>query len=171
MHSKLYTQSSQLNYEQKYIQIAHLLVSDFMVDCRHSLSFWLSAIPARRICKGVFTDSGITDRSVSSTREYLATKDNETASNDLTLNAELQAISRCESGGKQFKPDGTVLRGRINPQDIGMFQINEKYWLAKSLALGYNIYTEKGNIEMAKWIYERYGNAPWVWSKKCWSGN
>ena len=147
------------------------MVSNPLAHCWYCIFVWLPAVPTRRIYKRIFTDSGVIDRSVGADSEHTATEDNQTASTSLTLNYELQRIAYCESGKKQFNSDGTVLHGRINPQDIGMFQINEKYWLAKSQELGYNIYTEKGNIEMAKWIYENYGNEPWRWSRNCWSGN
>lgn len=85
----------------------------------------------------------------------------------------LKRICSCESTGSpdnepiQFNADGSVLRGRINSQDVGMCQINEHYWLQKSLDLGYNIYTEEGNKLMALWIYNQSGTAPWRWSKPC----
>lgn len=92
---------------------------------------------------------------------------------EITLPYELKRICSCESTGSpdnepiQYNADGSVLRGRINPQDVGMCQINEHYWLQKSEDLGYNIYTEEGNKLMAIWIYEQSGTAPWKWSKPC----
>lgn len=80
----------------------------------------------------------------------------------------MEKIAWCESRQRQFNIDGTVLRGAINSQDVGYFMINEYYWLDKSIELGYDIYTLKGNKEMAMWIYERQGTTPWNWSKPCW---
>ncbi len=80
----------------------------------------------------------------------------------------LEKIAFCESRTGQFDKDGNVVRGKVNPKDVGKFQINEYYWLEKSIELGYNIYTEKGNIKMALWIYESRGLSPWNASKPCW---
>ena len=87
---------------------------------------------------------------------------------------ELKRIGSCESTGSpynepvQFNEDGTVLRGRVNSRDVGAYQINEFYWLEKSVELGIDIYTEEGNKEMALWIYNQNGTSPWNWSKECW---
>lgn len=86
-----------------------------------------------------------------------------------TLPPILGKIAWCESRNRQFNPDGSVHRGEINPQDIGKWQINTKYWLELSIQLGYDIYTEQGNTNMALYIYEHYGTKPWNWSKNCWN--
>lgn len=96
------------------------------------------------------------------------------AKQTVELPQELKRICSCESTGspngepQQFKEDGSVLRGVINPQDIGACQINTKYWLAKAEELGFDIFTEEGNKQMALWIYNDLGNKPWFWSKSCW---
>ena len=88
--------------------------------------------------------------------------------------ATLSAICGCESAGNpratpyQFNADGTVLRGRVNPQDVGMCQINERYHLADSIALGYDIYTAEGNWGYATYLLETQGTTPWNWSRHCW---
>lgn len=78
-------------------------------------------------------------------------------------------IGFCESGNRQFNKDGSVLRGKVNPKDVGKYQINEKYHLAKSIELEMDIYTEQGNEEYAMWLYQREGSTPWNWSRPCWS--
>ncbi|MDB5259244.1 MAG: hypothetical protein JWO73_452 [Candidatus Taylorbacteria bacterium] len=78
-------------------------------------------------------------------------------------------VARCESEFRQFKKDGTVIRGIVNNQDVGIMQINEKYHLAASKALGYDIYSVEGNLAYARYIYEEQGAAPWVSSSPCWS--
>lgn len=78
-------------------------------------------------------------------------------------------IANCESRLQQFNTDGSVKRGIENDKDIGIFQINETYWLTSSKKLGFNIFTLEGNIEMAFWIADHYGTQPWDWSKGCWS--
>ncbi len=78
------------------------------------------------------------------------------------------AIARCESGLLQYNKDGSVLRGRVTPKDVGVFQVNEYYHLAKSKELGFNIYTTEGNINYALWLMKNEGTKHWVWSKHCW---
>ena len=83
-------------------------------------------------------------------------------------------IADCESGNgtpesaRQFNDDGTVLRGVANRQDAGYFQINEHYHLKAAKKLGYDIYTEEGNISYALYLYQREGTTPWLASKACW---
>ncbi|MEK7136132.1 MAG: hypothetical protein AAB821_00875 [Patescibacteria group bacterium] len=81
-----------------------------------------------------------------------------------------KAIAFCESTYQQFDADtGTVLRGVHNPLDVGLFQINEKYHLEKSLVLGFDIYSVQGNIDYALWLIKHEGAKHWKWSKPCWS--
>lgn len=88
--------------------------------------------------------------------------------------ATLKRIASCESWGnptlepRQFDENGAVLHGVVNPQDIGLAQINLPSWGNKALELGYDIFTPEGNLGMAKWIYDTYGSAPWYLSKGCW---
>ena len=81
----------------------------------------------------------------------------------------LASIAECESGGRQYNADGSVKRGRVNPNDTGLYQINKTVWGAKAKELGYDILTEEGNIKMANWIYDKYETKPWNASKKCWN--
>ena len=78
-------------------------------------------------------------------------------------------IASCESQFRQFDVDGTVLRGKQNPLDRGLFQINEYYHLEASKRLNMDIYTLKGNMAYARHLYEQSGTTPWNWSKECWS--
>ena len=91
---------------------------------------------------------------------------------------ELKKICACESTGdpnkepRHFTDEGEVIRGwySINGNlDWGMCQISDKYWLKKSIELGYDIFTQEGNLKMAEWLYENGGIWHWRWSKKCWS--
>ena len=77
-------------------------------------------------------------------------------------------IARCESGGSQFYKNGKVIRGHITPNDIGKYQINMNVWGATAKRLGINVYTAKGNEQMALHIYNLYGTKPWSASKHCW---
>ena len=79
----------------------------------------------------------------------------------------MRLIAQCESSMRQFNPDGSVLRGRVNPKDVGLFQINEYYHLADSIRLGYDIYTLEGNIGYAEHLVETQGFRPWIHSNNC----
>lgn len=87
----------------------------------------------------------------------------------------LKRICSCESTGypdrepRQFESDGSVKRGRINPLDTGMCQINLHYWGDGARSLGFDLFSEEGNKRMALWIYERHGTQPWDWSSACWN--
>ena len=85
------------------------------------------------------------------------------------LPAILEAIAFCESSSQQFDKDGLVLRGRVNPYDAGMFQINTWYHGRRAKELGINLYTEAGNTEFALLLYEEQGTEPWNASKSCWT--
>ncbi len=80
----------------------------------------------------------------------------------------LAEIAKCESTYRHFKKDGTIVRGKINPADVGLMQINEKYHVEQAKKLGFDIYTLEGNMAYAKWLYEKEGVKPWKSSSKCW---
>lgn len=80
----------------------------------------------------------------------------------------LKKIAWCESQNRQFNEDGSVLRGVVNPLDTGKFQINEKYHLANSIRLGFDIHTLEGNEGYAQHLFETQGSTPWNWSRPCW---
>lgn len=96
----------------------------------------------------------------------------------VVLHKALRPVCGCESGGgpnnppKQFESDGvTVVLGRVNPNDVGACQINTEprnghvYMAPK---LGFDLWTEDGNIAYANWLYEQEGLTPWNSSKSCW---
>lgn len=86
----------------------------------------------------------------------------------------LKHIASCESWGnadmepREFLPNGAVLHGYPNPDDIGLGQINLPTWGKKAKELGFNLYTYDGNLAMTKWIFDHYGRSPWNYSKGCW---
>lgn len=78
-------------------------------------------------------------------------------------------IADCESIGLRHYVKGEVLRGELVKEDVGLFQINETYWLEKSKKLGIDIYDLEGNIKMARHIYDTQGLSAWSASfKNCW---
>ena len=90
-----------------------------------------------------------------------------------TLLPALLPICTCESGQGTGQPQqfdietGDVLHGKIDKDDTGSCQINARYHLKKSVELGYDIYTEAGNINYANWLYLKEGVKPWRASSSC----
>lgn len=80
-----------------------------------------------------------------------------------------QRIALCESSGIHYARNGTVLRGRHNPNDIGIMQINTEYHGESAERLGYNLLTVSGNIGYAKHLLKMQNTQPWNASKHCWS--
>jgi len=80
----------------------------------------------------------------------------------------LARIAYCESKFTHFNENGSILRGEVTPKDLGVMQINEYYHSKTADALDINLYTLEGNMEYAKWLYEREGTVPWAPSQKCW---
>lgn len=83
----------------------------------------------------------------------------------------LVEIARCESNFRQFDKEGKVVRGRVDRNDIGVMQINERYHQDVAKKLGLDIHTTPGNIAYAKYLYDKEGTKPWSASKKCWSAS
>lgn len=81
---------------------------------------------------------------------------------------ELAEIAKCESNFRQYDASGAILKGTVDPDDIGIMQINKYYNGDNAEKLGYDIYTIDGNLAYAKVLYEKYGDAPWSSSEKCW---
>lgn len=77
-------------------------------------------------------------------------------------------IAFCESRLHQFNKNGQPLRGQHNPDDVGVFQINETYHAKKSASLGFDIHSTEGNIDYAMWLLKNQGSKPWYWSQSCW---
>ncbi len=80
----------------------------------------------------------------------------------------LMEVMRCESGGRQWGSDGSVLAGRVNPLDRGAMQINLRWNGDAARSMGYDVDTGEGNILYARWLYDKRGMSPWSASKKCW---
>ncbi len=82
--------------------------------------------------------------------------------------AALVKVSFCESGGRQFYPDGKLVTGP-DGHDRGRFQIRETVHRQDALKHGWDIDTDFGNTEYALWLYQHEGLSPWYSSKSCWS--
>jgi hypothetical protein len=80
----------------------------------------------------------------------------------------LAEVAKCESTFRQFDSQGRIIRGKVNPDDVGVMQINTFYHGESAEKLGYDLYTIDGNLGFARWLYGKYGSDPWVHSSKCW---
>lgn len=78
-------------------------------------------------------------------------------------------IAKCESTFQHTLTDGTVLRGRVDPADTGVMQINMRYHAEKARELGLNLEDMYDNMAYARNLYERQGTKPWASSASCWS--
>lgn len=64
----------------------------------------------------------------------------------------------CESGLRQWKNDGSVLRGIVTPADTGVTQINTDYWGDDAEVLGLDYENNiRHNVKMARYIYDNHG--------------
>ena len=79
----------------------------------------------------------------------------------------LYAIGMCESGGRQFYPDGTIVKNP-NSSATGKYQLMASIWRPVAESMGINIDTEAGNKEMAYYILkEAQGLQAWEASREC----
>ncbi len=78
-------------------------------------------------------------------------------------------VARCESQFRQTLPDGTVLRGKVNNQDVGVMQINTYYHGETAAKMGLDLENLYDNMAYARDLYERKGTQPWSASAACWS--
>lgn len=77
----------------------------------------------------------------------------------------MSAISLCESNHHQYHQDGSLLRGVIDSDDVGAFQINERY-NPNAFPGAYDLV---GNIDYGIRLYKALGTSPWSASKPCWN--
>ena len=77
-------------------------------------------------------------------------------------------IARCESTFRHTLEDGTVLKGRVDPADTGVMQINLRYHGEKARELGLDLTDLQDNMAYARDLYVRQGTKPWSASASCW---
>ena len=82
----------------------------------------------------------------------------------------MERVAQCESGGRQYDKNGRVIinKNTNGSVDYGMYQLNDRVWGAKATELGFDIMTEKGNRDMAYWLFRNKGTAIWTHSHACW---
>jgi hypothetical protein len=54
---------------------------------------------------------------------------------------------------------------------VGALQIDERLHAAAARKMGFDIYTSEGNWGYAQWLFQHYGTAPWLATRKCWRGS
>ncbi len=77
-------------------------------------------------------------------------------------------VAECESRFRQYDANGDVFRGVV-PADVGVMQINERYWGDTADKIGVNLYTTEGNMQYARYLYLKEGLRPWKASSACWT--
>lgn len=81
----------------------------------------------------------------------------------------LARVAWCESKFTHTEEDGSVLRGSVTPNDVGVMQINTHYHGKTAQKLGIDLHTIDGNLAYARYLYEKKGMTPWNASRHCWS--
>ncbi len=79
-------------------------------------------------------------------------------------------IARCESTFRHELKDGSILKGRVDPADTGVMQINKRYHNQKAAAMDLNLDDIYDNMAYARFLYETQGTRPWNASAVCWDG-
>lgn len=77
-------------------------------------------------------------------------------------------VARCESTFRHDLSDGSVLRGKVDPADTGVMQINKRYHEATAIKLGLDLENIRDNMAYARYLYEKQGTQPWNASRPCW---
>ena len=80
----------------------------------------------------------------------------------------MAAIAKCESRFRQYDKNGSVLRGEVVYEDVGVMQVNETYHKAAATELGLNLTVIQDNVAYARHLYDKKGTQPWNSSKACW---
>lgn len=83
----------------------------------------------------------------------------------------LVQIARCESHFRHVLPDGSVLKGMVDPADTGVMQINTRYHGETADTLGLDLTDMYDNMAYARDLYERQGTQPWSASAPCWDSS
>lgn len=77
-------------------------------------------------------------------------------------------VARCESRFRHELTDGSILKGRVDPADTGVMQINKRYHQATAVAMNLDLDDLYQNMEYARYLYEKQGTQPWSASMPCW---
>ena len=77
-------------------------------------------------------------------------------------------VARCESTFRHTLADGSVLKGKVDPADTGVMQINTRYHIKKATELKLDLTDIYDNMAYARHLYELQGTQPWSASQSCW---
>ena len=78
-------------------------------------------------------------------------------------------VAYCESRFVHVNPEtGEVMRGWMNPSDVGVMQINQYYHNDTAKAMNLDLLDFEDNLAYARNLYEREGTRPWNASRPCW---
>lgn len=80
----------------------------------------------------------------------------------------LAEVARCESTFRHTLADGTILKGKVDPADTGVMQINKRYHEVTAKKLGFDLNNIFDNMAYARYLYEKQGTQPWNASSPCW---
>lgn len=78
-------------------------------------------------------------------------------------------IARCESSFKHFDEAGNVLMNKHGSSATGVMQIMASVHEKEAAKHGWSIRDLNGNLQYARYLYEREGTKPWNESITCWS--
>lgn len=78
-------------------------------------------------------------------------------------------IAFCESSLEHTEDDGSVKRGKVDPRDTGLMQINLGYHAKDARRLGLDVTNIQDNIAYANHLKRHQGTQPWSASRHCWS--
>src|SRR3989344_1744906 len=81
----------------------------------------------------------------------------------------LADIAWCESRMRHLGKDGSIFRGKVDPDDLGVMQINTRFHGKKAGEMGIELTTLNGNLAYAQYLYDTQGAKPWLASSPCWS--
>jgi hypothetical protein len=80
-------------------------------------------------------------------------------------------IGECESNFRHYAKDGTVLKGKKNPKDTGVMQINRTANEQTARNMGLDVFKLEDNLKFALYLYKTQGTKPWNPSRTCWDGH
>jgi hypothetical protein len=77
-------------------------------------------------------------------------------------------VARCESTFRHTLEDGSILQGRVDPDDTGVMQINKYFHETTAARMQLDLDDIYHNMAYARYLYETQGTQPWSASMPCW---
>lgn len=114
--------------------------------------------------------SGVTTKSASASSPVKHSEYTEAAVREYFSDIpQMIEVAFCESTFRHTLSDGSVLRGRVDPADTGVMQINKRYHLQAATAMNLDLENLYDNMAYARYLYEKQGLQPWSASAPCWN--